>query len=98
MNFLYIGLFGLVGLLAGLIYFLSALLTKATNQITKTNNQLLILVASRDGKPETSGGVVRALVASEKPPQGKLKGVAAKKGEKEKKPNNTNYEMTIGVK
>ena len=38
---------------------------------------------------------LRALVASEKPPQGKLPGIATTK--KNDKPKNTNYTMEIGA-
>ena len=79
---------GLLGILAYLI-----ILLKVINQLTKVNEQLLIVVAGKDKKPESA---LRALVALNKPPQGKLKGIADGKKE-DKKPTNTDYQMTIGV-
>ena len=46
------------------------------------------------GREKNTDGL-RALVASEKPPQGKLPGIAMKN--KEDKPKNTNYTMEIGA-
>lgn len=63
------------------------------NRLHETNRQLMILVAGKEAKPEA----LRALVASAKPPQGKLRGIAPAKKET-KKPDNTDYEMQIGVK
>ena len=72
-------------------------LLKSSNRIIEINKQLLIVVAGRDGKPEQAGATMRALVASAKPPQGKLKGIADDKKKKDDKPKNTNYMMEIGV-
>lgn len=84
------------GLLVLLAHALLFALLKSNNRIVETNKQLLILVAGREGKPEQAGATMRALVASAKPPQGKLKGIADGKKE-DKKPTNTDYQMTIGV-
>ena len=63
----------------------------STGRVNEINKQLMIIVAGKDAKPET----LRALVASSKPPQGKLKGIAT--GEKEdKKPVNKDYTMVVG--
>lgn len=78
-------------------YVLLKALLKAVKQVTETNKQLLIVVAGQSGKPETTGAIMRTLVASEKPPQGKLRGIAPAKKEP-KKPSNTDYKMQIGVK
>jgi len=67
-------------------------LLKSSNRIIEINKQLLIVVAGKDSKPEA----LRALVASNKPPQGKLKGIATRK-KKDDKPKNTDYTMEIGV-
>ena len=68
-------------------------LLKSTSRIIEINKQLLILVAGKESKPEA----LRALVASAKPPQGKLKGIATgKKKKDEKKPVNTDYTLTVG--
>lgn len=67
-------------------------LLKSSNRIIEINKQLLVVVAGRDGRPEA----LRALVALNKPPQGKLKGIADKK-KKDAKPTNTDYTMSIGV-
>jgi len=86
-------------LLAGLFgifsYVLLMILYKVINRLAEVNRQLLFVVAGKDDKPES----LRALVASSKPPQGKLKGLAkyGKKVEKEK-PKNIDYTMEIGVK
>lgn len=84
-------------LLAGLFgifsYILLMILYKIVNRLAEVNKQLLIVVAGKDAKPDA----LRALVASSKPPQGKLKGIAGG-GKKEKdKPKNTNYTMKVGV-
>lgn len=90
-----LGLLISVGILGIFSLGLLIVLFRAINQITETNKQLLIVVAGKDEKPET----LRALVASNKPPQGKLKGIAdgKKKKDKNNKPVNTNYTMSIGV-
>lgn len=69
-------------------------LLKSSNRIIEINKQLLIVVAGREPKPESA---LRALVASAKPPQGKLRGIADDKKKKDDKPKNTNYMMEIGV-
>ena len=84
-------------LFVGLICFFARLLSKAVAQITKTNNQLLILIAGQSGKPEATGGIMRALVASEKSPRGKLAGVTTPKKTEKKKSNNVDCQMSIGV-
>jgi|GEM_PF-1596819 len=78
-----------------LIYAFVIILFRVINRLAEVNRQLLIVVAGKDDKPES----LRALVASSKPPQGKLKGIAngGKKVEKEK-PKNIDYTMEIGVK
>ncbi len=91
-TYLGFGMLGVVGLFLALICFFARLLSKAVYQITETNKQLLIVVAGRDEKPESA---LRALVALNKPPQGKLKGIAD--GKKDKKPANTDYEIVIGT-
>ena len=55
------------------------------------NKKLLILAMGREKNVDG----LRALVASEKPPQGKLLGIATKK--KNDKSKNSNYTMEIGV-
>lgn len=66
-------------------------LLSTVKRLTDTNKQLLILLAGREVKPET----LRALVASDRPPQGKLKGIAT--GKQQDGPKNTNYTMAVGV-
>jgi len=70
----------------------SRTILKLTSQLIEVNKQLLIVVAGKDSKPET----LRALVASAKPPQGKLKGIAGGK-KKDDKTKNTDYIMEVGV-
>jgi len=82
-----LGIFGCIS--CGLL----ALLFNVVGQVTLINKQLLIFLAGKEAKPEA----LRALVASVKPPQGKLKGIANGK-KKEDKPKNTNYTMEIGVR
>lgn len=86
MDYLILGLFGFF------LSIFSIILLKVVSRLTETNKQLLIVVAGKEEKSET----LRALVASAKPPQGKLKGIAEKK-KKDDKSKNTNYEMQIGV-
>jgi len=66
-------------------------LLKVVNRLAEVNRQLLIVVAGKDEKPEA----LRALVTLNKPPQGKLKGIADGK-KKDKKSTNTDYVMEIG--
>lgn len=68
-------------------------LLKSSNRIMEMNKKLLILAMGRE--KNTDG--LRALVASEKLPQGKLRGIATKK-EDTNKSKNTDYQMTIGVR
>ena len=81
-----------VGFLVLIVYILLWALLRSNSRLIETNKQLLIIVAGKEAKPEA----LRALVASSKPPQGKLRGIAdkKKKGDKDK---NTNYTMSIGV-
>ncbi len=82
-----------VFLLAVIITVFALLLaTIAVNRLAEVNKQLLVVVAGKDEKPEA----LRALVALNKPPQGKLKGIADGK-KKDTKPTNIDYQMTIGV-
>lgn len=66
------------------------LLVTLIRQMLETNKRLLIVVAGKEEKPEHA---LRALIASEKPPQKNLKGIATKT---EKKSTNTNYALTVG--
>ena len=74
-------------------YVLLIVLLKTVNRLAEVNKQLLIIVAGKETKPET----LRALIASNKPPQGKLRGIADKK-KKNDEPTNKNYTMEIGVR
>lgn len=65
-------------------------LFKSTDRIIDMNKKLLILAMGREKNVDG----LRALVASEKPPQSKLRGIAT--GKKEDKPKNTNYTVQIG--
>ena len=82
----------LLGIFGSISCGLLVLLFNVVGQVTLTNKQLLIFLAGKETKP----GALRALVASSKPPQGKLRGIANGK-EKDKKPANTDYTMKIGV-
>ena len=74
-----------------IICMLLGTLAIVVGKMIDTNKQLMILVAGKEGKPET----LRALVASSKPPQKNLKGIASGK-KKDKKPENTNYTLEVG--
>ncbi len=87
MDYLILGLFGFF------LSIFSIILFKVVNRLTETNKQLLIVVAGKDEKSET----LRALVASAKPPQGRLQGIAGDKQKKGDKTKNTNYTMSIGL-
>lgn len=82
----------LAGLFGSFSYILLIVLLRVVNRVVETNKTLLFLVAGKDEKPET----LRALVASQKHPQGKLKGIATQK-KKDDKLKNTNYTMSIGI-
>ena len=92
MSNLSIGLLILAGFLVIQSFVILGLLRKAVNRLAEVNKQLLIVVAGQNQKP----GALRALAAACKPPQGKLKGIADEK-KKDKKPENTNYIMEVGV-
>jgi len=68
-------------------------LYKVVNRLAEVNKQLLIVVAGKDEKPEA----LRALVASAKPPQGKLRGIANEK-KKDKESDNTDFTLNVGVR
>ena len=74
-----------------IICMLLGTLAIVVGKMIDTNKQLMILVAGKEGKPET----LRALVASQKPPQKNLKGIASG-NKKDKKPANTNYTLEVG--
>ena len=88
------GLFILVGLFGGFASILLIALLRVVNRVAEVNRQLIILVAGQNEKPEA----LRALIASAKPPQGKLRGIAGgDKKTKTENPANTNYTMSIGI-
>ena len=62
-------------LAAGTISVLALTLRRLTCQLVKTNEQLLVLFAAWKCGP----GVARALIASSKPPQKPLPGIASEK-------------------
>ena len=68
-------------------------LLKSSNRIIEINKQLLVVVAGKNEKPESA---LRALVSLDKPPRGKLKGIADGK-KKDTKPANTDYTVAIGA-
>ena len=82
----------IIGLLALFAIALLVAELRVVNHLAEVNKQLLVVVAGKDEKPEA----LRALVALNKPPQGKLKGIAGEK-KKDNKPKNTDYTMEIGV-
>ena len=90
MNSIMLGVILTVWLLV-LMSILAILLVSTIKRLADTNKQLLILIAGKEVKPEA----LRALVASNKPPQGKLKGVATGKKDMDKS-KNTDYTMQIG--
>jgi len=91
MTNLELGLLILAGFLVAQSFIVLGLLRQAVNRLAEVNKQLLVVVVGKDGKPEA----LRALVALNKPPQGKLKGIADGKKE-DKKSTNMNYTMEIG--
>jgi hypothetical protein len=74
-----------------IIVMLLGFLAHTIGRLQDTNKQLMILVAGKEAKPET----LRALVASQKPPQGKLKGIATEPVKK-KEPSNKDFTLNIG--
>ena len=88
---------GMLSIFCGiLVLFCIALLItllKSSNRIIEINKQLLIVVAGKDEKPEA----LRALVASNRPPQKVIPGIADGKKKKDDKQKNTNYTMSVGV-
>ena len=74
-----------------IVVLLGTLLEYSYRRLDATNKQLMLLVAGKEEKPAT----LSALVASQKPPQKNLKGIASGK-KKDKKPANTNYTLEVG--
>ena len=62
-----------------------------TNRIIDMNKKLMILAMGREKNVDG----LKALVASDRPPQKSLSGIATNK--KDDKPKNTNYTMQVGV-
>lgn len=93
MDNLNLGLIILAGFLVVQSFVILELFRQAVNRLAEVNKQLLIAAVGKEDKPET----LRALVASAKPPQGKLPGIADKKKTKKEESKNTNYTMEIGV-
>lgn len=83
----------LAGIFGIFSYVLLMVLLKVVNRLAEVNKQLLVVVAGKDEKPEA----LRALVALNKSPQGKLKGIADGK-KKDEKMKNTDYTMEVGVR
>ena len=71
---------------------LAGALVITIGRLDETNKQLLIVVAGKDGKPEA----LRALVASNRPPQKVIPGIANGK-KKDNNPKNTDYTVEVGV-
>lgn len=94
MSILIYVLLALIGLLALFAIALLVAELRVVNHLAEVNKQLLIVVAGKDEKPESA---LRALVALNKPPQGKLKGIADGKKKKDEKPANINYTMGVGI-
>lgn len=92
---LFLSVFAVV--LMFIVYALLWALLRSNSRLIEVNKQLLILIAGREGRPEQAGATMRALVASDKPPRGKLRGIAGDKKKKDDKTKNTNYTMEIGV-
>lgn len=92
MNFVIYVLIAVIVLLATFAVIHLRTQLKVVNRLMEVNKQLILLTAGKEAKPEA----LRALVASEKPPQGKLRGIATGKKKDEKRPANTNYALTIG--
>ncbi len=84
-------LLAVIGLLSVIIYGLTVAMLKSSDRVNEINTQLMLLVAGQEPKPET----LRALVASQKPPQGKLKGIATEPTKK-KEPTNKDFTLNIG--
>lgn len=80
----------IMGLLVLAVCLLTVALLNVVKQLTDMNKKLLILAMGREKNIDG----LKALVATEKPPQGKLPGIVIKK--EVDKPKNTNYEMSIG--
>lgn len=80
------------GFLVLIVYALLWALLRSNSRLIETNKQLLIIVAGKETKPEA----LRALVATNKPPQKVIPGIAGEK-KKEKKTTNTNYTLEIGA-
>ncbi len=80
-------------LIVVIIVILLGALVLSNGRLVDMNKQLMLLVAGKETKPET----LRALVASNKPPQKKLKGIVNEKNKK-KGSVNTDYTLVVGEK
>ena len=83
----------IIGVLALFAVALLVAELKVVNRLMDVNKQLILLVAGQEPKPESA---LKALVALNRPPQGKLKGIANGKKD-DKKPTNIDYQVKIGV-
>ena len=81
-----------IGLLALITVIHLVAMLKVVGRLMDTNRRLILLTAGKEPKPESS---LRALVSLDKPPRGKLKGIAD--GKKDRKPANTDYTIAIGT-
>lgn len=79
------------GVMGLTVYVLTIAVKQMSNQITKTNEKLMVLIASQSINPEAT----RALTALSKPPQGKMSGISTQKKEEPKKKDGMS--MTVGV-
>ena len=85
----------ILGILCGILMLFCIVLLialfQSTDRIIDMNKKLLILAMGREKNIDG----LRALVASEKPPQSKLRGIATKK--KDDTLKNTDYQIQVGV-
>ena len=85
--------FILLGVIGLTVYILAVALKQATNQITRINEQLLIVIGTKDGNE----AVGRALVASAKLPKKDVPGIVDKKKD-EPDDAKSGFKMTVGVR
>ena len=86
---------GILSIFCGMLVLFCAPLVIALviliNRIIDMNKKLMILTMGREKNVDG----LKALVASDRPPQKPLPGIATNK--KDDKPKNTNYTMQVGV-
>jgi len=91
LKYVFLAVLLLVTIMGLIVFCLISALNNSTRQISRINEQLLIVLGTRDGNDATG----RALVASAKQPKKDVPGIANKKPAGEEKPKE-GLRITVG--